>query len=1060
MSQFASCLKDDGNIRVAPTLFNLPNCKLCVINCYLSSYKNAAALIEYQMDLLAVEELLKKYGDGYSILICGDFNADIYSRDGEKEKLLRKFILSNQLMDLGHSTRQQHTYSHVFKSHIDHMFVHECPTAGATWSPKLILSQDDDYRNTSTHVPVTTSLQLPGNTLPKSCPIKHSPRKKILWQDMNHQLYEQTVQQELRRFDISLLPPGYATLLIQNILLTAEAAAVPTKVTKTPKNRKPWCPELEAAIQHSKVCLFNWKESGRPEERDHPASIARRRARRQVRTAQRHMEAEQRIRVHENIMQAHAGDKNKVYSLVARSRSRTEASGLILQYNGTLHQDESSIRNAWAEYFNKLSNPTNSPMVHDDVIEGIRGPSSRIQEPFSTTLLGIHRSIQQLNTKKAADIYGLQAEHLKFSVAIRIPLLHLINDIGASGSIPEEQKKGYKLPIPKKGKDAKLPDNHRGITITPSLGKLLEHVILHASNEDFSEDQHAQQYGFTQGLSPILATLSLTECIADAKAKKKPLYVATLDASKAFDVVDHNMLRLRLQSIVPRRIWRLLDNLLSNCTDVVRVSGQDSHPFPVTQGVRQGGVLSTHLYKIYVNPLLRNLEDSQMQYEIDNIPAGTPTCADDVLLIAQTNPNMQGLLNISWVYSKENGYGLHPVKSTVAQLCKGKSANVEEKLFLGDAELQLTNQFCHLGLQWKSDTASPDLSQKIDMASRAAYSLMGSGLHGTDGCDPKTSLHLLNTYVTPVLLFGLEAVILRRKDITNLDTYYKKMLRCIQGLPDTTATEALYLLSGVLPIEAQLHIRILTLFGAVASLEENAPLRALALKRLSEDSSIPVTTPNSWFSYCNTIAVSYDINLLPALTAPWVPHTWKKHVRSIVTTHWKCNLQLAASSKSSLSRLLLDHCPPTGPHPVWTSCGGRSYKVKAAMTRAKMLAGRFILQADRARFNQFAVDPTCKLCDSGPEDMTHFIATCPALQEAREQPISDFMALYQASQITPPTTDLELCSAVLNGGPYQNSHDRIPEDKNNIFQQLASHICHRLHRERDIAINNLLMDRS
>ena len=54
--------------------------------------------------------------------------------------------------------------------------------------------------------------------------------------------------------------------------------------------------------------------------------------------------------------------------------------------------------------------------------------------------------------------------------------------------------------------------------------------------------QSRLQKGFTPGRSSIDAALILSECIAEAKNERKPLIVATLDAQKAFDVLDHKLL--------------------------------------------------------------------------------------------------------------------------------------------------------------------------------------------------------------------------------------------------------------------------------------------------------------------------------------------------------------------------------------------------------------------------------------------------------------------------------------------------------------------------------------
>jgi hypothetical protein len=53
----------------------------------------------------------------------------------------------------------------------------------------------------------------------------------------------------------------------------------------------------------------------------------------------------------------------------------------------------------------------------------------------------------------------------------------------------------------------------------------------------------------------------------------------------------------------------------------------------LTTGVRQGDVLSTHLYKQYLNELLNDLENHNIGISIGNTYAGCPTCADDTLSI-------------------------------------------------------------------------------------------------------------------------------------------------------------------------------------------------------------------------------------------------------------------------------------------------------------------------------------------------------------------------------------------------------------------------------------------
>jgi hypothetical protein len=50
-----------------------------------------------------------------------------------------------------------------------------------------------------------------------------------------------------------------------------------------------------------------------------------------------------------------------------------------------------------------------------------------------------------------------------------------------------------------------------------------------------------------------------------------------------------------------------------------------------------------------------------------------------------------------------------------------------------------------------------------------------------------------------------------------------------------------------------------------------------------------------------------------------------------------------------------------------------------------LVTGTYILQSKKARYNQYAVDPTCLLCKNGPETSVHFLMECKALQEARSR---------------------------------------------------------------------------
>ena len=85
-------------------------------------------------------------------------------------------------------------------------------------------------------------------------------------------------------------------------------------------------------------------------------------------------------------------------------------------------------------------------------------------------------------------------------------------------------------------------ENYRGITVTAIFGKVFEYALL----EKLHIAQSEMQFGFTEGLSPAMAGLLISEAKAESQENKTHIYVATLDSQKAFDVVHHAILLEKL----------------------------------------------------------------------------------------------------------------------------------------------------------------------------------------------------------------------------------------------------------------------------------------------------------------------------------------------------------------------------------------------------------------------------------------------------------------------------------------------------------------------------------
>ena len=265
------------------------------------------------------------------------------------------------------------------------------------------------------------------------------------------------------------------------------------------------------------------------------------------------------------------------------------------------------------------------------------------------------------------------------------------------------------------------------------------------------------------------------------------------------------------------------------------------------------------------------------------------------------------------------------------------------------------------------------------MARRTTYAMMGAGLHGYNGVNPCLSSKLLSTYVYPRYLYGLETVCLRQEEINQLNKYGKKILKFIQHLPDRTADEAVYLLLGEVPIQARIERQALILLASIArngGIERELALRQLSLKKNSS---------SSWFVQADHILSKYGLrNAIQVILNPPGTEAWKSEIDDAIWLFWHTRWSESAASKSSL-RYMNVGIDSRRPHHVWSTVQPNQRDVKAACIKAKLLTGTYTLQSNRARFNQFEVNPTCTICNKEPETREHFLIRCESMETDRQK---------------------------------------------------------------------------
>ena len=141
--------------------------------------------------------------------------------------------------------------------------------------------------------------------------------------------------------------------------------------------------------------------------------------------------------------------------------------------------------------------------------------------------------------------------------------------------------------------------------------------------------------------------------------------MCSLDAEKAFDSCHWDILFTKLlrEKKIPVRIIRLIASLYKKGSASVAYNGHISEVFHLSQGVRQGSVLSPYLYNLYYDKLLESLNGSSIGTKLYDRFTGIIMYADDIILLSPTLSGLQNLLGQCQKYSEQHGIVMNAGKT-------------------------------------------------------------------------------------------------------------------------------------------------------------------------------------------------------------------------------------------------------------------------------------------------------------------------------------------------------------------------------------------------------------
>ena len=197
------------------------------------------------------------------------------------------------------------------------------------------------------------------------------------------------------------------------------------------------------------------------------------------------------------------------------------------------------------------------------------------------------------------------------------------------------------IPISKKG-NAKKCSNYHTIALISHASKVMLKILQARLQQYVNHELPDVQAGFRKGRGTRDQIANIRWVIEKATEFQKSISFCFIDYAKAFDCVDHKKLWKILKEMgIPDHLTCLLSNLYAGQEATVRTGHGTTDWFQIGKGICQGCILSTCLFNLYAEYIMRNagLDEAQAGTKIARRNINNLRYADDTTLMAESEEN-------------------------------------------------------------------------------------------------------------------------------------------------------------------------------------------------------------------------------------------------------------------------------------------------------------------------------------------------------------------------------------------------------------------------------------
>ena len=809
---------------------------------------------------------LEQVDEGSISIVCGDYNGDVGHLGGPKStrrptvqgrkimNFFNEFSLYPCNLDASAKGPLNTFRGGIGSSTIDYLALPLCMRDNVVSCEVLT----DPILNTSDHDAVQVSIGLDGLNMKYSSPVA---TPSIKWNKISNEnmsaVYTTPVEEFcvelLKSTDFENLGDDELDLVIDNITCKLVQTSNNLPKTRFKQHVRPYWSGVLSDLKRVKVHAYRiWTQDGRPRDPSSQSWVSHKKAKRDFRRELKKVQREYDQKQIQDIVENAECDKNKFWRLIKNARQQKQSSSIAIKNRqGKVVQEISEVVEAWRDHLSYLCKKKMDPKYdsahYDMVSECVREWASDrdsdifLEEPLSQLEVG--KAIKKLNKGKSSGCDSLSAEHLQNGGPNLIQVLtKVFRRVVKSEYVPVNFRLGTQIPL-YKGKNTCTLDlnNYRGITLLTSLNKVFEILLWQRMKDWWVREQVISplQGACCTGKSCIHSALILQESIAVGLGTGKRVLVTYLDVSKAFDGVwiDGLFYQLRRAGI-DGKVWRLLYSTYQDFKCKVRIAGTYSDWYTMECGIHQGGFLSLLKYVAFIDPLLRDLETSDLGCRVVGVPTNPVGYADDLASASVSRTGTDATLGVVGEHAKKWRYTYNAKKSAVLVFGETRREHERGRKFrnfvLDGEKVPERIEYDHLGIKnCLFQNTMPRTEDRISRGRRAFNAATILGIH-KKGINIKTCSIIFWSIIVPIVTYGSELWVLTSSEIEELRKFQRYVGRRCQRFPKRSPNFSAYTSMGWMSLDRVVQVKKLLFLRTIMVMDDDDRCKMIMMSRANE----------------------------------------------------------------------------------------------------------------------------------------------------------------------------------------------------------------------------------